>query len=202
MALPKQLPTEPRRGADHAMTHAAAQSPRCRLCECRLDATRGDFVTTHLCRECSTRPEAREFPSVIRSGAAQRTPLTKVPVREFAAPDKALIRAVHAYMPINHLLDTINARLAAHDPASPPFTLAHLESEIRALRAATTGAGSSGDWVMLRRHIADARASGVLAQITPQLVQDFAVVFSLAPAQLVRLKDIVKDATAEEGEGE
>ena len=36
-----------------------------------------------------------------------------------------------------------------------------------------------------------ARRNGTLAQITEPLINDFAVVFSLSPRQLMRLKDIL-----------
>lgn len=167
-----------------------ASAPRCRLCHCTLERVRGDALSTRLCRECGKRPEARTLGPITRIPAAATT-------RTFGAADKALIRSVHAYMPTAQLLGVLNARLLADDERAAPYTLEQLQTEIHTL--ASDGPSGGNDWASLRKTLATARASGLLDAVTEQALQDFCVVFSLSPAQAVRLKDIVTDA---QGEGD
>lgn len=167
-----------------------ATAPRCRLCHCVLERVRGDALSTRLCRECGKRPEARSLGPVTAT-----TP--PAAARAFGAADKALIRSVHAYMPAAQLLGVLNARLLSDDERAVPFTLEQLQAEIHAL--ATDGPSGGSDWASLRKTLATARVSGLLDAVTEQTLQDFCVVFSLSPAQAVRLKDII---TAAQGEGD
>lgn len=171
---------------------AVAPAPvatRCRLCECTLDRIHGDSLATRLCRDCGRRPEARNLGPASRSLPPPTTP------RAFGAADKALIRSVHGYMPAAQLLGVLNARLVADDEHAKPFTLEQLQTEVHALAKEIPSGGN--DWASLRKTLASARAAGLLATITEQAVQDFCVVFSLTPAQAVRLKDILAGATDE-----
>lgn len=165
-----------------------ASAPLCRLCSCALERVRGDSLSTRLCRECGKRPEARTLGPVTRMPAAAAS-------RPFGAADKALIRSVHGYMPAAQLLGVLNARLLADDERAPPHTLEQLQAEIHAL--ASDGPVAAGDWASLRKTLAAARASGLLDAVTEQALQDFCVVFSLSPAQAVRLKDTIAAAQDE-----
>jgi hypothetical protein len=95
-------------------------------------------------------------------------------------------------MPAAQLLALLNERLQANlgDDAQL-YTLDQLHAEIQGLPAA--GAPAS-DWSSLRQYLAKARRDGVLAQVNAQVIDDFAIVFALAPAQQLHLKDIVLSA--------
>jgi hypothetical protein len=94
-------------------------------------------------------------------------------------------------MPAIDLLRTLNVRLIADLGADAPrYTLEQLHEEIGRIPTAT----SADDWSGLRRILADARTRGVLAQITPRVISDFAVVYQCSPAQLMRLRDVIANA--------
>ena len=161
-----------------------------------------------VCLDCSTRPEVRRLdpaPSSSRRSPRCRlcsclldadsvggAPAEPAP-RSFTAPDKALIRKMAAHLPSKQLLDLLNERLVADlGPDAARYTEAMLADEMRHLPAPETVA--SGDWGGLRRVLAAARRSGVLASITEQMIDDFAIVFSLSPAQALRLRDTIQSA--------
>ena len=75
------------------------------------------------------------------------------------------------------------------------YTMKQLQDEI----AATAVAKPQGaqDWSSIRKVIAQARRSGVLVRVDEQVIQDFAVVFSLNAKQVMTLKDIVLKAARE-----
>lgn len=159
----------------------AALRPRiaCRLCGGALEP--GDDRVRQLHTSCALRPEAR------RLGPAGVTPGP----RGFTAAEKSLIRNVSAFMPAADLLRLLNERLVADlGEGATPYTLDQLHAEIG-------GAGvtaKADEWGGLRRLVADARKSGVLDEITPAVIDDFAVVFRLTPAQVTTLKDVVLHA--------
>lgn len=115
--------------------------------------------------------------------------------RAFTPADKALIRKVHGYMPAQQLLELLNERLVAdQDVDAPCYTMEQLHAEIGDV-AEPAGAH---DWSSLRKLIAKARRDGVLAKVTRQLIDDFAVVYSLSPAQVLRLQDVLLRAQEDE----
>jgi hypothetical protein len=61
------------------------------------------------------------------------------------------------------------------------------------------GARPGGDhgWAGLRKLLTQAKRAGTLDQIDEQVISDFAVVFSLSPKQLMRLKDILLHPAAD-----
>jgi hypothetical protein len=74
-------------------------------------------------------------------------------------------------------------------PDAERYSMEQLYTEIG---DASNGAPAGGhDWASLRKLLARARQSGVLAGITEQIIKDFAVVFSLNQKQLMVLKDII-----------
>jgi hypothetical protein len=92
------------------------------------------------------------------------------------------------------LLGILNDRLRSDlGPESQPYTADQLYAEI----AAMPGSTLSGDhgWAGLRKLLAQARRAGTLDQINEQIINDFAVVFSLSPKHLMRLKDILLHPT-------
>lgn len=125
-------------------------------------------------------------------------PKTTQPTREFTSSDKALIRKVHGYMssPLQ-LLGILNERLACdHVPAVTPYTIEQLHAEIASVSSAVPASG--GDWASLRKALAKAKCAGVLDGITEQVINDFAVVYSLNQKQVLTLKDIVLQPKEEE----
>lgn len=110
--------------------------------------------------------------------------------RPFTAADRALIRRVHGYMPAAQLLEVLNERLHADlGPDEAPYTMEQLHAEIGELAGDAPEGGH--DWASLRKLLAKARRDGVLDGITRQLIDDFAVVFSLSAAQVLRLQDVL-----------
>lgn len=178
----------------------AVGAPKCRLCECKLGS--GDDAQAMVCGECRGRPEAKRLGPVPAAGPVPKG------ARDFTPADRSLIRAVGGYMPVNKLLATLNARLAVDlGPDAAGYTLEQLGTELATLGIASAqaanekGRASSGpgpDWAALRRLLAQARASGVLDQITEQTIDDFAIVFSLNAAQVLQIKDVILKSQEEE----
>lgn len=159
----------------------AVAAARCRLCRCRLYAGTRDDLATGLCGVCRDRPEARRLGAGKVEGAA----------RAFTAADKALIKSVASYMPPRQLLAVLNERLLADlGPDVEPYTMEQLHAEMRTSPAPA----NADDWAGLRKLLAKARRDGVLQLVTGQVIDDFAVVFSLSSAQVLRLKDVVLSA--------
>jgi hypothetical protein len=195
------------------MTTEPLRKPTCRLCACLLTDTRDDQAL-RLCWSCLDRPEARRLganpkprpvPVAPARPAAPAPPLVACPprpirppaaaagpARNFTPADRALIKAMHGYLPALELLRLLNERLHADlGPDAGAYTLDQLHTEIGDVTAPEDAAQ---DWAGLRRALQRARLSGLLTQVTPQLLEDFAIVFQLAPAQLVHLKDVVHHA--------
>ena len=129
------------------------------------------------CGSCKARPDAH----------ASSKPHA---ARAFAEADRSLIRKIHGYMPRLQLLGILNDRLRADiGPDAQPYTIEQLHAEIAALPGAKPG-GDHG-WAGLRKLLAQARRAGTLDRINEQVINDFAVVFSLSPKHLMRLKDIL-----------
>lgn len=114
--------------------------------------------------------------------------------RAFTPAEKSLIGKVHGYMPTAQLLAILNERLACDlGPDEPQHTMEQLYAEI-----GTEVPEGGHDWSSLRKLVANARRAGTLAAITPQVIDDFAVVFSLSSGQVLRLHDVL--IHAKEGE--
>lgn len=123
-------------------------------------------------------------------------PATNSP-RDFTAADRALIRRVHGYMSSLQLLGILNERLVCDlGHAATPFTIEQLHAEIASVSSAVPSNGD--DWAGMRKLLAKARCAGVLELITEQVINDFAVVYSLNQKQVLTLKDIVLQAREEQ----
>lgn len=116
--------------------------------------------------------------------------------RPFTAAEKGLIQKVHGFMPAQQLLNILNERLVCDLGADAvPYSMEQLHAEIG---DATGGVPATGhDWPSLRKLIAKAERDGVLDAINEQVINDFAVVFSLNQKQVLVLKDIVLQAKEE-----
>ncbi len=130
------------------------------------------------------------------SNPNRRTPLSVVPTNPaqkpsvFTAADKALIRKVHGYMAPLQLLGILNERLICDQGGSAVlYTIDQLKAEIASVTTAVPSSGN--DWGTLRKLLAKARREGVLDQINEQVINDFAVVYSLNQKQVMTLKDIL-----------
>jgi hypothetical protein len=116
------------------------------------------------------------------------SPPSRTP-RPFTPGEKSLIRKVHGYMPPQQLLEVLNERLISDQgPGAMPRTIEELYAEIGATEAVPA---SANDWSSLRKLVANARRSGVLDAINRQVIDDFAVVFSLSAGQVLRLQDVL-----------
>jgi len=110
--------------------------------------------------------------------------------RDFTAAEKALIRRVHGYMPPLQLLGIINGRLAGDvGTGAVLYTMDQLKAEIASVTA--PGAVDGSDWGALRKLLTKARREGILDLINEQVINDFAVVYSLNQKQVMTLKDIL-----------
>lgn len=155
---------------------------RCVLCGVALE---DDLqIRAGLCDSCAKRPEAK------RVGARSPAAPSKVAARAFTPADKALIRSMHGQLPAIDLLRLLNHRMVADlGPKVPLYTLEQLHGEVQTIPAAPA---SADDWSRLRRVLAEARTTGVLASITPQILDDFGAVFQLSPAQLMNLRNVIR----------
>lgn len=109
--------------------------------------------------------------------------------RPFTKADLSLIAKVHGFMAAPQLLMVLNERMWAdlgHD--APHYTVQQLHDAIQQLQQAQATVASS--WSNVRRLLAQARSEGVLQQVNDQVIDDFAVVFSLTAKQVLHLKDI------------
>jgi hypothetical protein len=118
------------------------------------------------------------------------------PARSFTDAERSLIRKIHGYLPPLQLLGILNDRLRSDlGPEAQPYTIEQLHTEIAAMPGARTGRNNG--WAGLRKLLTQARRDGVLDRIDEQVINDFAIVFSLSPKQLMRLKDILLQAQEE-----
>ena len=109
--------------------------------------------------------------------------------RPFTVSDKALIRRLHGFMPATQLLEVLNERLVADmGPLQIHYTMEQLYAEIGEV---DTQPADARDWSSLRKLLVKARRDGVLDAINRRVIDDFAVVFSLSTAQVMRLHDVL-----------
>jgi hypothetical protein len=165
-----------------ALRHRLAETSlgagqRCRICGCSIDSDLDADRTILACGSCKARPEAQR----LRNPQVSRT---------FTEAEKSLIRRIHGYLPPLQLLAILNDRLRSDlGPDAAPYTVEQLHAEIAALPGAKPGANHA--WAGLRKLLAQAKQAGTLEEINEQVINDFAVVFSLSPKELMRLKDIL-----------
>ena len=197
--------------------HSKAQdsaSSKCRVCVCTLAEEEGDDLVNGVCLSCKERPEARRLgiaalaspvhsitPYSLPSAKTKLLPAAAKPgflgnrfssAREFTVAEKALIRKMHGYVPAPQLLALLNERLVCDlGEDAMPYTMEQLHDQIGEGTEAPAG---TNDWANLRKLLAKASRSGVLASITEQTINDFAVVFSLNARQVLHLKDVVLSA--------
>lgn len=153
---------------------------KCLLCGCNIGRDPDADRKIGACGTCKSRPEARQLRSAPEKGGT----------RGFTEAEKSLIRKTHGYIPIQQLLGILNERLRNDlGPNAGLYTTEQLHAEIAKVAApiATNGNG----WAALRKLLAQARKDGTLELITAQIIADFAVVFSLTPNQVIRLKDVL-----------
>lgn len=177
---------------------------RCRVCSCAL--TRHDNYEFGACESCADRTEGKRMIAGDRkaptpppgdpryTGPPQRKPdpppaPPKKQARAFTTADKSLIKNCHAFMPAAQLLGILNERMHADVGAdAPDYTLEQLHAETSTQQQSA----AASDWSSLRQTITIARRCGLLHEITPQVVDDFAVVYSLSSAQHMHLRDVIR----------
>jgi hypothetical protein len=110
--------------------------------------------------------------------------------RTFSDGEKSMIRKLHGYMPAAQLLGVLNDRLVSDQgPRALKYTIEQLHEEIARLSGPTPAA--TNDFASLRKLLNKAKRDGVLSAINTQVIDDFAVVFSLNERQVMVLKDIL-----------
>lgn len=173
---------------------ATEKHVKCRLCRCWLEDNTGDDLIRQLCDSCKGRREARRLGSPAAQSSKPETSNSHISVsaRAFSAAEKALIAKVHGYMPAQQLLDILNERLAPDLGSAQPHTMEQLYTELGGAAGAVPAGGH--DRASLRKLLNRAKNSGVLNVITEEVINDFAVVFSLNHRQLLVVKDIIVQA--------
>ncbi|TXI25530.1 MAG: hypothetical protein E6Q67_00650 [Roseateles sp.] len=117
--------------------------------------------------------------------------------RQFTTADLSMIKKVGRFMPQSQLLKILNDRLQCDTgDSAAAFTMEQLQQEIA--RQGAVNASGGRDWSSLRKRLAIARGEGVLAAISEQVINDFAIVYQLNAKQVLELKDIVLPASLEE----
>jgi len=95
------------------------------------------------------------------------------------------------------LLGILNERLTCDlGGTAAPYTIEQLRAEIASVSSAVPTTGT--DWGSVRKLLAKAQRAGILNTITEEVINDFAVVFSLNQRQVLTLKDIVLQREEEE----
>ncbi|MHB8564154.1 MAG: hypothetical protein ACYDDA_09480 [Acidiferrobacteraceae bacterium] len=171
---------------------------KCRLCACHLDADDDDDFVSGICSACKDRPETRRIGIRMRGLEAVKTFATHATsAREITPAERALIRKIHGYMPAEQLLAILNERLACDlGPDALPYTMEQLYAAIGDTADVVPAGGH--DWASLRKLLAKARRTGALDGINEQVINDFAVVFSLSMKQAMSLRDILLLANQED----
>jgi len=187
-----------------AMARPSDCTETCCICGAGLNAEEGDDFEKRLCGDCELRPDAARRVKASSAGRASTKVVNGFPEnrnagRSFTAADKSLISKLHGHMPTRRLLDVLNDRLVCDiGDGALLYTMNQLHAEIAAFTAANpaSGAAPAGghDWASLRKIMSKAVRDGVLEQISEQVINDFAVVYSLNPKQVIVLKDIVLQA--------
>ena len=176
-AVQKRLVAAGRVQGEGPLAFAPSQRQRCRVCGCRIDGDPDADGTIPACGSCRSRPEAHGTHSPRAASA-------------FTDADRSLIRKTAGLLPPTQLLAILNDRLRSDRGAeTEPHGMEQLHAEIAALPGPKP-AGEHG-WAALRKLLTQARGRGTLDRVDKQVVNDFAVVFSLSPKHLMRLKDIL-----------
>lgn len=193
---------------------------KCRLCTFKLNPE-SDDLALRLCECCIDRPEAKRLglalpekepvvkfdphAGLVRGAPAKGVAATgddpqhEEPARDFTPAERALAGKMHRLVSRESLLEMLNERLAFDlGPDAAPYKMEQLQAmlaEIGVAAAATPAANPANSRVALRRLLAQARRDGVLDLIDENVIDTFAVVFSLSPKQVLALKDIVLENT-------
>ena len=172
-----------------AVPSAISTVSKCRVCRSKLDEDEADDLYNQVFNSCLGRPEGKRILAFPKP-AAVKSAKNGGAARDFTPAERSLIKKVHGFMPAAQLLMVLNERLAADlGPDAEPYTIDQLHQEIEQIGAPTPNGGH--DWPSLRKLLVIARRGGVLGRINEQRIDDFAVVFSLSPAQVLRLKDVL-----------
>jgi len=175
---------------------------RCIDCSVLRPANATDWSAQGLCPECqSRRRDVAKFKvttSPTRNGDQNsRTSRAGVnpkphPAADITHAEKSLITNLKDTLSEQRLLSLLNQRRAANaHPAFPALTVADMRHHLGTADCDSRGAQPGADWASKRQLLQRARASGLMGKITKQIVLDFAVVFSLTQAQLIRLTEMV-----------
>jgi hypothetical protein len=168
---------------------------RCRACGSSVGHGYGDDLARQICGYCITQPLGKHL---LARDAMQKsaTSASRVVIdgkvlepKAFTPAEKSMIRRLWTLMPAQQLLDILNDRLQAdRGEAVVLHTMAQLEEEIG---PAMPRPERPGDWAGMKKLLAHAARQGILGRISEQVIEDFAVVWSLNSKQVVTLKDIV-----------
>ncbi len=171
------------------------QQEKCVLCLCLLGGDDEDDMAHRLCCSCKTRPEARRLGFVLPPSSQQPTAAAwrGKSARGFTAAEKSLIAKVNGFIPAQQLLALLNERLVCDlGPDAQRYTIDQLYQQIG---DASSGVPEGGyDWPSLRKLLAAAKRDKILDSITQQVINDFALVFSLNQKQLMVIKETILQA--------
>ena len=160
---------------------AIAGKPICKGCDNPFQPADLDQASRGVCGAClkpGARPIGKTRPCTLLSGHP----------RAFTPADKSLIDRVHGYMASSQLLELLNDRMRADIGGdAPPYTPQQLHVAIQSVQTLPP----VDSWSNVRKQLAEARRNGVLDHVNDQLIDDFAVVFSLTAKQVLHLKDVL-----------
>jgi hypothetical protein len=157
----------------------------------------GDDLVVQVCSFCAATSDGRRLQKAPVTNGSTEFPAAKSE-REFTAAEKSLIQRMHRFTSATELLGILNERLSFDQGRTAvPYSLEQLSREIS--RLTVPAPVNVRDWVGMRKLINQARRDGVLGQVNEQVINDFAVVFSLNTRQVLALKDVLLDQGEEDG---
>ena len=149
----------------------AGQDRQCLRCGIALSARNGDSVDEQLCSDH-------------RRASHEGKPLT--------GAELALVRSIGNRIGARQLTELINARRRADKSAGA--ALLDEEDVVFAMAQRPLQAPAGDGWAQTRKLLAKARRDGTLELVNEELIDAFAIVFSLNARQVMQLKDIVLPA--------
>jgi hypothetical protein len=170
---------------------------KCRVCRSMLRSEEGDDLVIQVCAFCESTPDGKRLRAPSATAKGPTTSPAAQATREFTPAEKSMIQKMHRFTSASELLGILNERLSFDlGSAAVPYRLEQVNREINEL--AVPAPVSGRDWVGMRKLINQARRDGVLPLINEQVINDFAVVFSLNTRQVLALKDVLLQQNEEE----
>jgi hypothetical protein len=162
----------------------------CLKCPSKLGAENGDSMEQGLCKPCKARWDMSNPRSVQAASPPKPERSVKVRTADLSGLEKSMISRVYGLMPTSQLLELLNTRRVAEaGPDAVLLTADAIRDEIGKVSASPVS--GELDYPSLRKLLNQAKKDGTLALVTEQVINDFAVIFSLSAKQVMGLKDVL-----------